>query len=61
VAANGCLYVASNRGTVTVIKAGDSFSVLARNQLNERITASPAIVDSLLYIRSAKQLWAFGE
>ena len=61
VAADGRIYLASDRGTVTVIKAGDTFEVLARNELKDRIMASPAIVDRTIYIRSAKQLWAFGE
>ena len=61
VAADGRIYIASDRGTVTVIKAGDTFEVLARNELNDRIMASPAIVDNTIYIRSAKQLWAFGQ
>jgi outer membrane protein assembly factor BamB len=61
VAADGRIYLASDRGTVTVIKAGDAFEVLARNELKERIMASPAVVDDAIYIRSAKQLWAFGQ
>jgi hypothetical protein len=42
-----------------VIKAGNAFEVLARNDLQEAINASPVIVDNTLFIRSAKQLWAF--
>src|SRR6185503_12819979 len=37
VAADGKLYFASMRGTVSVLAAGDTFNVLARNQLNESI------------------------
>jgi outer membrane protein assembly factor BamB len=59
VAANGSVYVCSDRGTVTVIKAGNAFEVLARNDLQEAINASPVIVDNTVFIRSAKQLWAF--
>ena len=54
------IYIASDRGTVTVIKTGDAFEVLARNDLNDRIMASPALAENTLYVRSAKQLWAFG-
>jgi len=60
VAAEGRIYIASDRGTVTVIKAGDACEVLARNDLNDRIMASPALAENTLYVRSAKQLWAFG-
>ena len=59
VVADGRLYLASDRGTVTVVKAGDSFEVLARNELEDPLLASPAIADNTLYLRSAKQLWAF--
>jgi hypothetical protein len=34
--------------------------VLARNDLGESITATPAIADHKLYVRTAKHLWAFG-
>jgi outer membrane protein assembly factor BamB len=61
VGADGRVYVASDRGTVTVIKAGDAFEVLARNELKDRILASPAIVENTLYIRSDRHLWAFGQ
>lgn len=61
VAANGHLYAASVSGTVTVFKAGDALEVRARNQLNERIVATPAIADDKLYIRTAKHLYAFGK
>jgi len=60
IAAEGRIYIASDRGTVTVIKTGDAFEVLARNDLNDRIMASPAVTENTLYVRSAKQLWAFG-
>jgi outer membrane protein assembly factor BamB len=61
VAANGFLYFASDRGTITVVKAGDSIEVLAQNKLGTPIFASPAIVGNALYVRTASQLWAFGE
>jgi outer membrane protein assembly factor BamB len=59
--ADGRIYVASDGGTVTVVKAGDEFEVLARNDLRESVLASPAIADNTLYIRSSKHLWAFKE
>lgn len=60
VAAHGHLYLASDKGTVTVVKAGDALEVLARNELGEPVFASPAIVDDTLYVRSSAHLWAFG-
>ena len=61
VAAAGRIYVASDRGVVTVLQAGDSFKVLSRTELKETIMATPAIVGDALYVRSAGHLWAFGE
>jgi outer membrane protein assembly factor BamB len=58
---DGRIYLASDRGSVTVVKAGDAFEVLSHNELGEPIIASPAISDDVLYIRSAGQLWAFGQ
>jgi outer membrane protein assembly factor BamB len=58
--ASGRLYLASDRGTITVVKAGDTFEVLAHNELEDPILASPALADNQLYVRSASQLWAFG-
>jgi hypothetical protein len=60
VLADGRIFLASDRGTVTVVKAGDSFEVLARNEFDEPIFASPAVVENTLYIRSSKHLWALG-
>ena len=60
IAANGHIYFASTRGTVTVIEPGDTLQVKARNKLDDRIQATPAIADHKLYVRGASYLWAFG-
>ena len=60
VAADGRIYAASETGTIVVFRASDKLEVLARNDLGESITATPAIADHKLYIRTAKHLWAFG-
>lgn len=59
VAANGCLYFASDRGVVTVVKATEKPEVLAQNKLDAPIFASPAVAADTLYIRTTRQLWAF--
>lgn len=59
VAADGRIYVASQRGTVVVIAAGDALKVLARNDLREPIFATPAIIDGRLYLRTEKHLFVF--
>ena len=60
VAADGKIYVGSARGMMTVFEAGDKLKVLARNNLKERIMATPAIVDGKIYVRTDKNLYAFG-
>ena len=56
------IYVCSSRGVVVVIDAEASpLKVLARNPLGETISATPAILDHDIYIRTASALWAFEE
>ena len=61
IAANGRIYSASRNGIVTVFEAGDMLNILAQNDLDDKISATPAIVDNKLYIRTAGSLYAFGE
>lgn len=56
VAANGHLYFASERGEVTVIKEGPKFEMVAQNEMNEVIMATPAISGDRLLIRTVRQL-----
>jgi outer membrane protein assembly factor BamB len=64
VAANGHIYVTSfEDGTVTVLKAGGKTpEVVVRNkELGERVSATPAIADDTLYLRTEGHLYAFAE
>ncbi len=60
ISANGQIYAASARGVVTVMEAGDTLKVLARNKIGQRIMATPAIVGDRIYVRTESQLMAFG-
>jgi len=60
VVGDGKIYAASARGTVTVFKAGDELDILSRNEFKERISATPALVDGKVYVRTSKHLHAFG-
>lgn len=53
------IYLASQEGTVVVMRAGDTLDVLARNALGESVMATPAIADGTLYVRTAGHLYAF--
>jgi outer membrane protein assembly factor BamB len=59
VAANGVIYACSVNGVVTSFRAGDKCEVISKNELKERISATPAIADDTLYLRTDKHLYAF--
>jgi outer membrane protein assembly factor BamB len=64
VAAGGHIYFTSlENGTVTVLAAGSEKPVVAAQnpELGERCSATPAIADDTLYIRTAGYLYAFGD
>ena len=61
IAANGRIYIASRNGIITVIEAGDELNILSQNDLDDKIMATPAVVDNKLYIRTANSLYAFGD
>jgi outer membrane protein assembly factor BamB len=61
VAAGGRIYAASQKGVVVVLETGDSLKILARNDLGEQVMATPAVIGDTLYVRTERQLYAFGE
>lgn len=62
VAADGRVFFASLNGKVTVVAAGgDAPKVLHAAEFGERISASPALVENVLYVRTATALYAFGK
>jgi outer membrane protein assembly factor BamB len=61
VAADGKVYLLSEDGETIVLAAGRSPRVLARNRLNARQLASPAIAGGRLFIRSDDALFAIGK
>ena len=61
VAADGRLYFANEEGEVFVVRAGGQFVQIAKMEMNDVITATPAISDGLLLIRTMHDLYAIGE
>ena len=51
------VYVVDRNGTTLVIKHGAKFEVLATNSLDDNFDASPAIVDSEIYLRGHRYLY----
>lgn len=60
IAADGRIYLVSDRGQITVVKAGDGLEVLGRHELGEAVLASPALDADTFFVRSAGHLSAFG-
>ena len=59
VAAGGKVIAISQKGVATILAAGDSFNILARNEIGSEVMATPAVVQGTLYLRSADHLLAF--
>ena len=60
VAADGRVYLGSQSGKVIVVDAkARELKVLARNALGEKITATPALVENTIYVRTDRHLYAF--
>jgi outer membrane protein assembly factor BamB len=61
VAGDGKVYFASESGRVTVVRAGPTFEVLARNDVGESVVASPALSQGCLFLRGDRHLYCIGE
>ena len=61
VAADGKIFMASELGKVAVLTSDGGLDVVAVNDLDDLIYASPAIADERLYIRTRSTLYCFGE
>ena len=60
--ADGKLYLSGTDGTVSVIRAGRAFELLAKNTIDTgRLAASPAVSGDTIYLRTAEALFAVGE
>jgi hypothetical protein len=61
VAGDGKIYMVSETGETFVLEAGREPKVLARNDLGQRLIASPAISNGRLLLRSDRTLFAVGD
>ena len=60
VAGDGKVYLVSETGETFVLRAGRTAEVLAKNELGERMLASPAISSGHLFLRSDGTLFCIG-
>jgi outer membrane protein assembly factor BamB len=61
VAADGKIFASSQDGHVSVIQAGRDWEVLAVNDMDDEVYATPAPVDHRLYLRTKSALYCFGK
>ena len=61
VASDGRVFLATEDGEVLVLKAGDTFEVVARNDMGETIFATPAIANHTLFVRTRGHLVAIAQ
>ena len=61
VAADGKIFIASEKGKVIVLPPGGGLEALAINDLQDNIYATPALVDGRIYVRTLNTLYCFGK
>lgn len=59
VAADGKIFIASNEGKVTVLKAGAEWEVLSVGDLGEEISATPALDNGRVFVRTRGSIFCF--
>jgi outer membrane protein assembly factor BamB len=60
VAGDGKVYISSEKGQVFVLPPGPKLEPLAVNDMGDGIYATPALVDSRIYLRTVNTLYCFG-
>jgi outer membrane protein assembly factor BamB len=58
---DGRIYVSNREGETFVLAPGKEFKLLAKNQLEGAIMASPAAVDGALFVRTDKAIYKIGK
>jgi outer membrane protein assembly factor BamB len=61
VAADGKLYISSEDGDVSVVKAGPTYELLATNAVGQVVMATPAISSGMIIVRGVKDVIAIGQ
>jgi len=61
VAADGKVFMLSQGGKLSVLRAGANWEVLAVNDMDEECFATPAIADGRIYVRTRSTLYCFGQ
>jgi outer membrane protein assembly factor BamB len=60
VAADGHVFITSERGVIAVLPPGGDLTPLVTNEMKEDVYATPAFADGRIYIRTTQAVYAFG-
>jgi outer membrane protein assembly factor BamB len=61
VSAGDYLYFPADDGSTYVLRAGPTFELVARNELGEQVSASPAVSHGQLFLRTFDNLYCIGQ
>ena len=61
VGADGKVYLISQSGKATILRAGGQWEILASHDFEDEVFATPAIVDNRLYIRTRNTLYCLAD
>ena len=61
VAAAGLIYLVSQQGKATIVRAGPDWQILSSADFGEMVTATPAISGDRIYLRTRSTLYCFGD
>jgi hypothetical protein len=59
--AGGRIYTVAGDGRISVLTLGANPKILATNDMQDHVYATPAIVDGTIYVRTHAALFAFRE
>ena len=60
VAADDKIYLSNEDGDMVVVSAGSEFKEIAINPMGELLMATPALSGGVMYVRTARSLFAIG-
>ena len=60
VSADGLVYFVSDQGVTTIVRPSETFAVIAKNELGEPVSASPAISQGQIFLRTHQHLYCIG-
>jgi outer membrane protein assembly factor BamB len=60
VAGDGKIYLVSERGRLSVVRAGREWRVLSASNFEEDVYATPALAEGRIYVRTTGHLYCFG-